>query len=121
MLAYCGVKCDTCPIFMATKESDRSKKQSMREMIAKIFFEQYNLKLLPEEVSDCDGCRSTIDHIFPGCNNCEVRKCIRMKNIESCAYCEDFACAKLNKMFGLEPTSKIRLEEIRNANQPLQN
>lgn len=115
MLGYCGLKCDNCPIFLATVETDKSKKQSMRESIAKVFFENYNIKMLPEEISDCDGCCTTSDCIFPGCYKCKVRICAKSKNLESCAYCENYICTKLNELFILEPDTKNRLEEIRNT------
>ena len=88
----------------------------MRENIARIFTEQYHIQMLPEEISDCDGCSSKTDRIFPGCNKCEVRACAQKRNLKSCAYCEEFPCAKLNELFVLEPTARNRLEEIRNAN-----
>jgi len=116
MLAYCGLHCNTCPIFLATVETDKSKKQSMRKTIARIFKEQYHIQMLPEEVSDCDGCILAAARIFPGCYKCEVRACARKRNLESCAFCNDFACTNLNELFMMEPTAKIRLEEIRNAN-----
>ena len=119
MLACCGLQCDTCPIFLATQETDKLKKQSMHEMIAQIFLQYYNIQMLPEEVADCDGCYTTTGRIFPGCFKCEVRACARKRNLESCAFCEDFACTKLNEVFMMEPTTKIRLEEIRNANMAM--
>lgn len=116
MLAFCGVCCDSCPIFLATVETDKSKKQSMRESIARIFKEQYHIQMLPEEVSDCDGCILATAHIFPGCYKCEVRACARKRELESCARCPDFGCDKLEELFLLEPSAKIRLAEIRNTN-----
>jgi len=94
-------------------ETDKSKKQLMREMIAEIFLDHYNIHMKPEEVSDCDGCVVPTGRVFPGCYKCRVRACARNRKIESCAWCPDFSCDKLEELFLLEPSAKIRLEEIR--------
>jgi len=44
---------------------------------------------------------------------CEVRPCARAKNVENCAYCEQYACEKLKKFLARAPEAKTTLEEIR--------
>jgi len=51
--------------------------------------------------------------LFSGCANCEIRKCAMRKNIPSCAYCKEYACKELLKLFYLDPDAQKRLEEIR--------
>lgn len=114
MLAYCGLQCDNCPIFLASRETDESKKHWMREAISNAFFEQYDINMPPDEVSDCDGCNTITGNVFPGCYKCSVRACARKRKFESCAQCPDFSCEKLEKLFLLEPSAKMRLEKIRN-------
>lgn len=114
-IAYCGLICDTCPVLLATLEQDKGKQQSLRISIAEQCSKLYSMDMHPEDVTDCDGCRTSNGRLFSGCVNCEIRKCASQKNIENCAYCEDYACDKLEKHFAQDPDAKVRLEEIRKA------
>lgn len=115
MIAYCGLNCDTCPIHLATLEQDKSSQQKMRVSIARLCFEQYGMKLQPEDINDCDGCRTDKGRLFSGCRNCEIRKCASQRNLESCAYCSEYICDILKEFLLHEPSAQTRLEEIRNT------
>lgn len=117
MIAYCGLTCDTCPIRLATLEQDKPKQKKMRELIAKQIRKQYGMDFLSENVTDCDGCQTNAGRLFSGCLNCEIRKCAIKKNIDNCAFCNDYACDLLEKHLSLDPSAIIRLEEIRNKNK----
>ena len=58
MIAYCGLKCDSCPIHLATFEKDKPRQQTMREAIAEQCSKHYGMNLNPEDITDCDGCRA---------------------------------------------------------------
>jgi hypothetical protein len=113
MIAFCGLNCISCPIHLASIEPDEQIRNAMKEKIAEQCSIYYGLKLLPEDVTDCYGCRADSGKLFSGCKNCEIRKCAGQKNIENCAFCEDYACEILEKHFLLDPSSKERLEKIR--------
>jgi len=113
MIAYCGLRCDNCPIHLATLEQDKSRQKTMRESIAEQCSKLYGMHLQPGDVNDCDGCTTGTGRLFSGCLNCEIRKCASQKSIESCAYCSDYACEKLKQHFELDPGAQIRLEKIR--------
>jgi len=117
MIAYCGLTCESCPIYLATFEKDKSQQQTMRESIAEQCNNLYGMNLKSEDITDCDGCRANTGRIFSGCLSCEIRKCASTKNIDSCAFCNDYACTILEKHFSLDPSAKIRLEEIRQRNK----
>lgn len=112
-IAYCGLRCDTCPIHLMTLEQDVSLQQTKRASIAELCSKVYGMKMQPGDITDCDGCRAGTGRIFSGCLQCEIRKCASKKNIDSCAFCDDYACKTLKKHFSLDPTAKTRLEEIR--------
>lgn len=116
MTAYCGLKCDTCPIHLATLKQDRSQQRKMRKSIARQCSEHYGMDLQAKDITDCDGCRANTGRLFSGCLNCRIRKCIIEKNIESCAYCSNYICEILSEHFTLDPDAKTRLEKIRQAN-----
>jgi hypothetical protein len=112
-IAFCGLDCSACPIHLATLEPDALKQNAMRESIANECFVHYGMKLQPEQVNDCDGCQAITGRLFSSCRDCKIRKCASAKKLENCAYCEEYACADLEKMFSLDPEARVRLEKIR--------
>lgn len=116
MLAYCGLRCDTCPIHLATVEKNEDRKYEMRVSIVEQINKQYGKDLIAEDISDCDGCTAINGRLFSGCLQCEIRKCVLEKNLENCAHCNDFGCEKLQKHFCLDPDSLSRLEHLRDHN-----
>ncbi len=113
MIAYCGLLCDTCPIHLATLEQDEANQHAMRVSIAEQCSSLYGMNMMPEEVTDCDGCRAETGRLFSGCLKCEIRKCAILKNLTSCAYCSDYACERLTAHFSLDPGAQTMLEKIR--------
>ena len=115
-ITYCGLVCDTCPIHLATLETDISKKAEMRNSIAEQLSKIYGTTPKPEIITDCDGCKTNNGRLFTGCIDCKIRKCAIQKNIINCAYCTDYPCDTLNKHFIFDPASQERLKKIRNKN-----
>ena len=113
--AYCGLNCETCPSHLATLEPNKSRQKTMRISIAKVCTEQYGMNLHPEEITDCDGCRTDTGRLFSGCLKCEIRKCASRKVLENCAHCTEYACDQLKDIFRLDPDAQTRLDEIRAA------
>lgn len=114
MIAYCGLTCNSCPIFLATREKNDEKRHEMRAEIARQIKKQYGQEYKPEDITDCDGCRTEGGRLFSGSETCSVRKCASQKGIENCAHCDKYACEELEKLFATEPDAKKRLDEIRN-------
>ncbi|UCG28503.1 MAG: DUF3795 domain-containing protein [Bacteroidales bacterium] len=112
-IAYCGLACDSCPIHLATYETDKSRQRKMRTSIAEICSEKYGMNLRPVDITDCDGCRTTTGRLFFGCRNCEIRKCVKNRSLDSCAYCPDYACDKLEDLFHHDPEAQVRIKVIR--------
>jgi len=113
LIAYCGLDCSGCPIFKATLEQDPAKRGLMRVEIARTVSEQYGWELTPEEVTDCDGCRSETGRLFSGCERCEIRRCAAGRNLTSCAYCGGYACRELRDHFQRDPGARTRIESLR--------
>lgn len=113
MIAYCGLSCNSCPIHLATREENPYQKRKLKQSIAELCTKQYGMILNPEDVNDCDGCRADTGRLFSGCLNCEIRKCAIRKQLESCAFCHEYICDKLEKHFLLDPHAKEMLDKIR--------
>ena len=117
MIAYCGLVCQTCPIYLATREENKEEQARRRVEISRLCKEQYGMQYEPEDITDCDGCRTEEGRLFSACQNCAIRKCARQKGLENCAHCTDYVCGKLEAFFATDPTAKTRLDKIRNSVQ----
>jgi hypothetical protein len=115
IIGYCGLNCCTCPIYVATREKNDEKRRRMRAEIAVQIKKHYGVEYQPEDITDCDGCRSENDRLFAGSKNCRIRKCARPKRIENCAHCSEYACDKLKEFFVKDPEAKTRLDVIRST------
>lgn len=113
LIAYCGLACHTCPIFLATRQENKVEQRRMRAEISQMLSEQYGMNYQPEEINDCDGCCTEVGRLFLGCKDCLIRKCAREKELASCAYCAEYACERLEVFFSSEPSAKLRLDEMR--------
>ena len=115
MIAYCGLNCSGCPIYLATRVDDSQKQKQMREDIARQIEQHYGTRYRAEDVTDCDGCRTQDGRLFSACQQCGIRKCAREKGLENCAHCSEYACEQLKKFFSSDRDAKARLDAIRKA------
>lgn len=113
MIAYCGIDCHTCPIYLATLETDDAKRNAMRVSIAQLYTQEYGVNVTAQDVPDCDGCRSETGRLFAGCAQCQIRSCAISRNVLSCAFCEEYTCEKLQKHFKSYPNAEIRLRSLK--------
>ena len=105
--SYCGLYCGACDILMAYKHG-------YEEKIAPY------LNVEPSQIK-CHGCKT--DTIFGNCNNCKIRNCAIIKNVEHCIHCDDFPCNNFHAtLFSKEHSNKFphvkiipnNLEDIKN-------
>ncbi|MBW7989103.1 MAG: DUF3795 domain-containing protein [Planctomycetes bacterium] len=114
-IGYCGLNCQGCPIYLATREKDEEKQYKMREEIAQQIKELYGQEYKPEDITDCDGCKTEGGRLFSGSHNCYMRKCASQKHIENCAYCQEYPCEELEKLFTTDKDAKKRLDAIKST------
>jgi hypothetical protein len=107
-IAYCGIICSDCPVFVATQNNNDSE----RQRVAEIFTKQYGTEYKPADIN-CDGCLSDGQRAFSYCNMCEIRKCGKERHVENCAYCKDYPCEKLSKVFTGYTKAKETLDNIK--------
>lgn len=84
MIAYCGLDCNKCDAYIATKNND----QALREKTAKLWSKLNNAQILPEQIN-CEGCRGDgIKTVF--CESlCKIRQCAMKKGFETCGHCSE--------------------------------
>ena len=112
-LAYCGLTCHNCPIHLATMEIDKEKQARMKIRIAKTVREHYGTPAIPEDITDCDGCKANTGRLFSGCLDCKIRNCAQGEGNLTCAHCTEYPCDELEKFFIYEPRAKNNLDSIK--------
>ena len=112
-MAYCGLMCGGCPIYLATREVNADRQRQMRIEIARKCNEIYQSQYKPGDITDCDGCKAETGRLFSGCRRCEIRACAQRRKLDHCGQCDDYACDPLKKMFHTDPEIKNRLDGIR--------
>lgn len=90
----------------------RTDDNSLREKTAVLWSKIYNADIKPEQVN-CDGCTGEGTVHFAHCSSCEIRKCAVSRNVQNCAYCDDYGCEKLKALHDMVPEAKELLDEIR--------
>ena len=105
-IANCGLNCTVCPAYIATQKDNYEEIKK----VAKLWSNE-SRSFKPEDIY-CDGCKSS-EKNFIWCNECPTKKCCSDKELENCAYCDDYFCDNLKKTFDNDPSAKKRLDEIR--------
>jgi hypothetical protein len=108
MIACCGLECEKCEAFIATKNNDDQHREKVAEQWAKL----YGAPVKPEHIN-CTGCRSQGTQFYYCDQMCEIRKCVMAKGLENCAACGDYACSHLQEVFAFGPQARETLEMIR--------
>jgi hypothetical protein len=106
--AMCGLACDECGAYIATVNDDDAR----RAETARMWSEMYGVEIKPDDIN-CRGCLSEGETVFSHCTVCEIRKCGLARGIANCAYCDEYACAKLKEFFSMAPECKTFLDRVR--------
>ena len=107
MPAYCGLKCEECPVLIATvNDDDKLRNETASQWSG--FFEK---GLAPEDIY-CDGCKAGEGIIFKWCAACPARSCAADKDLANCGLCGDYPCEKLEEIHRLNPDAKPVLDAI---------
>jgi hypothetical protein len=110
IIAYCGLVCTDCPAYMATQADDRTA----LERVAAQWREQFNAPDITAESIVCDGCLGGDGGRLSGyCSVCEIRACGMARGVVNCAHCADYACEKLEGLFGMVPQARAVLDGVR--------
>lgn len=96
MIAYCGLDCEKCDAYIATKNND----QALREKTAKLWSELNNVTILPEHIN-CEGCRTNGVKTYYCDNLCAIRQCAMNKSVSTCGDCAQMEqCEKVAVVIG---------------------
>ena len=107
IVGMCGLVCNDCPAFLATQKDDNAE----RAKVAKLWTKEYKSNIELEEIN-CDGCTGG-GRLFSYPTICSIRNCGFDRQVENCAYCDDYVCKKLKEFFELVPQAKETLDLVR--------
>ena len=94
MIACCGVDCATCDAYVATLNND----DTLRRTTAERWARQLDVPVEPEYIN-CDGCQQTDGRHLGYCAICGIRTCCLEKQHATCAECDEYVCARLQRGF----------------------
>ena len=107
MIAYCGLDCEKCDAFIATKNND----QALREKTAELWSKLNRTMILPEQIN-CTGCRADgIKTVY--CEKiCAIRQCAMKKGFATCGDCaEKEKCPTLGMIIANNPDALKNLKK----------
>ena len=92
IIAMCGLICNNCIAYVATQKNDEELRQKAIEA-----WSTETERLKPSDI-DCDGCQVG-KRVYKFCSVCEVRKCGFARGVKNCAYCAEYPCEKLERLW----------------------
>ena len=110
IIAHCGIVCSDCPTFKAT----RMNSDDERKRVAELWTKEYGHPFKPEDIN-CDGCTTRGTRVFNYTGICEIRKCAQGRNLNNCAYCDDYKCERISKLHEQAPKAKETLDQVRKS------
>lgn len=90
-IAYCGLQCHLCPLFIATMNNDIT----MKKTLAKEYSSDTNVFTL-EDMS-CMGCHNPSSATTKMCGDCKIRACASSHDLVTCAECNQFPCSIIDQ------------------------
>jgi hypothetical protein len=102
MVAFCGVICNDCPAFLATQANDHVA----LERVLALWSEEFTAPDITVEDIICDGCLTPEGRLNGYCQHCAIRPCGMTRGVTNCAYCDEYACDKLERLLGICDTQK---------------
>lgn len=94
MIAYCGLDCSKCDVFIATKNNNIDKIKSILNQ----WQDEIGLVYKESDLKGCNGCKS--DMVLSYCSNCDIEKCAVSKEVSTCADCINYKCDRIKKFYG---------------------
>ena len=108
MIAFCGLDCEKCDAYIATKNDD----QALRVKTAKLWAELNNAPILPEHIN-CDGCRADGRKTVYCQHLCAIRQCALKRGVQTCGDCPEMdGCPTVGAVFAGSPDARKNLREI---------
>ena len=107
-IACCGIDCEKCEAFIATKNND----QALREKTAELWSKLNNAPILPEHIN-CDGCRAEGRKTVFCESMCQIRQCALKKGVATCGDCPEMEhCPTIGVVHAYKPKARETLQQL---------
>lgn len=108
-LAFCGLNCGECPVYIATQTGDQALKARLAA--------EYSVPACRFEPADmqCAGCHAAQGANPKMCGACPVRSCGLQKGLAHCGQCPDYPCAPLEGCAPHGTPRRALLEQLRSG------
>lgn len=109
-IAYCGLDCQKCDAYIATVNDDLILKEKTAELWSKL-----NNANISSDMINCMGCKSDgIKSMY--CKYlCEIRKCAKVNDYETCAQCDKLRdCDKIRSIIDNNKEVRVFIDESKN-------
>jgi len=100
-LARCGYRCDLC--------AARSDDPEVRQRLVDGWRKYFGHTMYTVDNVRCDGC---LHNGRLADKNCGVRPCVIERGLDNCAYCEEFPCELLKRLWCSEEELRQRFPDI---------
>ena len=97
-----------CDAFIATRDNN----DELRAKVAAEWSAAYSTDIAKDQIN-CTGCQSEGVKVFFCESMCEVRKCAKGRDLDTCAPCGDYACDKLAEIHSFAHNAKETLDGLR--------
>jgi predicted amidophosphoribosyltransferase len=88
VVGVCGLYCGACYHYRASYPEGRH------------LLEEAVRRGRDPEGFTCQGCRSDVLYIHPGCARCEIRACAEGRGVQHCGLCAAFPCQRIEAFQG---------------------
>lgn len=105
-LSYCGMLCEECPIYIATKNNDMQAKEKLAKECS-----NKEIVFTAEDMT-CEGCFWEKNDSTKMCGNCEIRNCARVKAVDNCGLCISYPCDIVERCIAKGCPNRDRLDAI---------
>jgi hypothetical protein len=106
-IAYCGLLCNECPVYIATSNND----EPMRAKLAEEYSNEH-VKFSIEDIK-CQGCFRAENKSSKMCGGCEIRNCAEIKNVKNCGWCGAYPCQYVTAHLKEGSENRKRLDGIK--------
>ncbi|MDT8717537.1 DUF3795 domain-containing protein [Clostridium sp. 19966] len=108
-ISYCGMLCQECPIYVATKNNDVQAKEKLA-----IQCSTKDIVFTTEDMT-CQGCFWEKNDSTKMCGACEIRNCAKDKSVDNCGLCKEYPCDIVERRIAKGSPNRIRLDGIANV------
>ena len=107
-IAFCGLVCSDCPVYIATKTNNEELKRKLASE-----YSTDTCKFVKEDMT-CTGCHSMVGVNEKMCKECLIRKCGMSKNLSNCAECNEYPCHHIESYVPAGSDNRKMLDQLVN-------